>query len=54
MVGETTALQAHFLARLDVVQNYEDPEHGAGNQGFFVWVPFDAPWRSSQEILDWR
>lgn len=35
MVGETTALQAQYLARLDVVTSYKDPGHGAGNQGLF-------------------
>ncbi|CAM9232131.1 unnamed protein product [Scytosiphon promiscuus] len=47
MVNKVTALQAHFLGRLDVVKGYGNPEHGAGNQGFFV---LDALWRSVEQL----
>lgn len=47
MVKKVTALQAHFLGRLDVLKGYENPEHGAGNQGLFV---LDALWRSVEQL----
>eukprot|EP00752_Nemacystus_decipiens_P017213 g15421.t2 len=47
MVEKITALQAHFLGRLDVLKSYENPEHGAGNQGLFV---LDSLWRSVEKL----
>eukprot|EP00752_Nemacystus_decipiens_P007317 g6548.t1 len=47
MVAKVTALQAHFLRRLDVLKSYEDPENGGGDQGLFV---LDALWRSVEEL----
>lgn len=47
MLGKATELQAHYLARLHVVKSYDEPEHGAGNQGLFV---LGALWRSVEEL----
>lgn len=47
MVKKVTALQAHFLGRLDVLKSYKHPEHGAGNQGLFV---LDSLWRSVEKL----
>ncbi|CAB1113143.1 unnamed protein product [Ectocarpus sp. CCAP 1310/34] len=47
MVRKVTALQAHFLGRLDVLKSYRDPEHGAGNQSLFF---LDALWRSVEKL----
>lgn len=47
MVKKVTALQAHFLGRLDVLKSYENPEHGAGNQGLLV---LDSLWRSVEKL----
>ncbi|CAN0454038.1 unnamed protein product [Ectocarpus sp. 12 AP-2014] len=47
MMGNATALQAQYLGRLDVVKRYENPEHGAGNQGLFV---LDALWRWAKKL----
>eukprot|EP00752_Nemacystus_decipiens_P013900 g12339.t1 len=47
MVKKATTLQAHFLARLDVLQGYENPEHGAGNQGLFM---LGTLWRSVEQL----
>lgn len=47
MVGKATALQAQYLGRLDVVKSYENPEHGAGNEGLSV---LDALWRSAEKL----
>ncbi|CAM9778166.1 unnamed protein product [Ectocarpus sp. 12 AP-2014] len=47
MLGKVTVLQAHFLRRLDVLEAYEHPEHGAGNQSLFV---LDAFWRSVEKL----
>lgn len=47
LVGDATALQAQFLARLDVVKSYRDPKHGAADQGLFV---LGALWRSVEKL----
>lgn len=47
MVKNATALQAQYLSRLDVVQGYCDPRHGAGENGLFF---LDALWRSAEEL----
>ncbi|CAB1104777.1 unnamed protein product [Ectocarpus sp. CCAP 1310/34] len=47
MVEKATTLQAHFLGTLDVLKDYENPEHGADNQGLFV---LDALWRSVEKL----
>eukprot|EP00903_Cladosiphon_okamuranus_P011715 g11018.t1 len=47
MMGETTAQQAQYLARLDVVEIFEETEHGAGHQAILV---LDALWRSVEEL----
>lgn len=44
---QATALQAQYLGRLDVVESYGDPEHGAGSQGLF---DLDALWRSLEKL----
>lgn len=49
MVERATVLQAHYLGRLDGVKRYENPEHGAGNQGLFV---LDALWRSVKKLSE--
>lgn len=49
MVRKVTALQAHFLGRLDVLRGFDNPEHGPGNQGLFV---LDALWRSVEELSE--
>ncbi|CBJ26207.1 NB-ARC and TPR repeat-containing protein [Ectocarpus siliculosus] len=46
-VKRATALQAQYLGRLDVVESYGDPEHGAGDQGIFF---LDALWRSVEKL----
>ncbi|CAM9148460.1 unnamed protein product [Ectocarpus sp. 4 AP-2014] len=35
-VKKATALQAQYLGRLDVLESYRDPEHGAEYQGLFL------------------
>lgn len=47
MAEGASALQAQYLARLDVVESYTNPGHGAGNQGFFV---LGALWRSVEKL----
>ncbi|CAN0272778.1 unnamed protein product [Ectocarpus sp. 12 AP-2014] len=47
MMRKVTALQAHFLGRLDVLRGFYNPEHGPANQGLFV---LDALWRSVEEL----
>eukprot|EP00903_Cladosiphon_okamuranus_P016211 g14959.t1 len=47
MVGKATSQQAQYLARLDVVKSFQDPERGADHQGFIV---LDALWRSVEEL----
>lgn len=47
MAKKAAALQARHLGRLDVVEGYEDPEHGAGDQGLFF---LDALWRSVEKL----
>ena len=47
MTEEAKTLQAHFLGRLDVLDSYDNPAHGAGNHGLFV---LDALWRSVEEL----
>ncbi|CAN0367181.1 unnamed protein product [Ectocarpus sp. 6 AP-2014] len=42
-----TALQAQYLGRLNVLESYRDPEHGAGDQGLFF---LDALWRSVEKL----
>lgn len=42
-----TELQAQYLGRLDVVEKYDNPEHGAGVQGFYSLA---ALWRSVEEL----
>ncbi|CAM9762259.1 unnamed protein product [Ectocarpus sp. 8 AP-2014] len=46
-VEKATALQAQYLGRLDVLETYRDPEHGAGDQGLFF---LDALWRSVEKL----
>ncbi|CAM9767482.1 unnamed protein product [Ectocarpus fasciculatus] len=46
-VQRATALQARYLGRLDVLESYGDPKHGAGNQGVFY---LDALWRSVEKL----
>ncbi|CAN0382120.1 unnamed protein product [Ectocarpus sp. 8 AP-2014] len=46
-VKKATALQAQYLGRLDVLESYGDPEHGAGDQGLFF---LDALWRSVEKL----
>ena len=46
-VEKATALQAQYLGRLDVLDSYRDPGHGAGDQGLFF---LDALWRSVEEL----
>ncbi|CAM9138218.1 unnamed protein product, partial [Ectocarpus sp. 13 AM-2016] len=46
-VKKATALQAQYLGRLDVLESYRDPEHGAGRQGLFF---LDALWRSVEKL----
>ncbi|CAM9318329.1 unnamed protein product [Ectocarpus sp. 8 AP-2014] len=46
-VEKATALQAQYLGRLDVLESYGDPEHGAGDQGLFF---LDALWRSVEKL----
>ncbi|CAN0459970.1 unnamed protein product [Ectocarpus sp. 12 AP-2014] len=46
-VEKATTLQAQYLGRLDVLESYRDPEHGAGNQGLFF---LDALWRSTEKL----
>lgn len=47
MVKEATTLQAQYLRRLDVVEGYDNPEHGAGDQGLLF---LDALWRSVEKL----
>lgn len=47
MVEVATTLQAQYLGRLDVVEGYKNPEHGAGEQGLFF---LDALWRSVENL----
>ncbi|CAN0235939.1 unnamed protein product [Ectocarpus sp. 12 AP-2014] len=47
IVDKATALQAQYLGRLDVLESYRDPEHGAGDQGLFF---LDALWRSVEKL----
>lgn len=42
-----TELQAEYLSRLDVVEDFQDPEHGAGEQGLYFLM---ALWRSVEEL----
>ncbi|CAN0249525.1 unnamed protein product, partial [Ectocarpus sp. 13 AM-2016] len=46
-VEKATALQAQYLGRLDVLESYRDPKHGAGDQGLFF---LDALWRSVEKL----
>ncbi|CAM9752024.1 unnamed protein product [Ectocarpus sp. 6 AP-2014] len=46
-VKRATVLQAQYLGRLDVLESYGDPEHGAGDQGIFF---LDALWRSVEKL----
>ncbi|CAM9900520.1 unnamed protein product [Ectocarpus sp. 4 AP-2014] len=46
-VEKATALQAQYLGRLDVLESFRDPEHGAGDQGLFF---LDALWRSVEKL----
>lgn len=46
-VLKATSLQAQYLSRLDVLRNYTDPRHGAGNQGR---LNLAALWRSVEEL----
>ncbi|CAM9647109.1 unnamed protein product [Laminaria digitata] len=47
MVKVATTLQAQYLGRLGVVEGYNVPEHGTGDQGLFV---LDALWRSVEKL----
>lgn len=47
IVKDATTLQAQYLGRLDVLFGYENPEHGAGDQGLFF---LDALWRSVEKL----
>lgn len=47
MVKNATALQAQYLNRLEVVEGYGDPKHGAGKCGLFF---LDALWRAVEEL----
>lgn len=47
MAKTAAALQARFLGRLDVLNGFEDPRHGAHDQGLFA---LDALWRSVEEL----
>lgn len=42
-----TELQAEYLGRLDVVNDYVNPKHGAGNRGLFQ---LDSLWRSVETL----
>ena len=46
-VRKAKELQVQYLGRLDVVESYEDPGHGAGDQGLFV---LGALWRSLETL----
>ncbi|CAN0076742.1 unnamed protein product, partial [Ascophyllum nodosum] len=47
ILGKTTALQAQYLGRLNVLKSYGDSEHGAGSQGLLF---LDALWRSVEKL----
>lgn len=47
VANKSTALQAAYLRRLDVLEGYRDPKHGAGNQGLFV---LDCFWRAVEKL----
>lgn len=47
MMEAATALQARYLARVDVVEGYETPEHGAGIPGLFI---LGTLWRSAETL----
>eukprot|EP00752_Nemacystus_decipiens_P011090 g9854.t1 len=49
VVDKAIALQVAYLRRLDVLEGYRDPKHGAGNQGLFV---LDRFWRSVEELSE--
>ena len=47
ILKDATERHAQYLGRLDVVQAYNNPKHGIGDQGFFFLA---ALWRSVEEL----